>query len=229
MTSDAGDGGGGDVVDVDPTLLDTDLYGVLGLDAGASAEEITRAYRRLARDLHPDTSRGASSADHFAALTTAYEVLRDPGRRAAYDRARRSRPRDPQRRPGGGYAIRVQHIDADRAAGGGGPGRRRAPFGRRGDDVTITVPVSYAEAVLGAEIAVPSPDGQPVRVRVPPGTASGTVLRVRDHGAPTPQGRGELLATAEVHVPRHLDARQQDLVLRLARLDEPGLRDHLWP
>lgn len=215
------------MVDVDPPWPETDLYELLDVEPRASSDEITRAYRRQARSLHPDTSADGGTGDRFAALVAAYDVLRDPDRRAAYDRARSRRRAAPERRPGGGYTIDVQHVDGGRRAPTGSSGRPR-PFGRRGDDVTITVPISYAEAALGAEIAVPTPGGTPVRVRVPAGTTSGSVLRVRGRGVPTPRGRGDLLVTVEIDVPRHLDPHQREVIRRLADLDDPRLRDHLW-
>ena len=67
---------------------DRDPYSLLGVDRRASPADISRAYRRAARTTHPDTSPGDRlAAERFRALTTAYETLSDPGRRAAYDRA----------------------------------------------------------------------------------------------------------------------------------------------
>lgn len=81
-----------------------------------------------------------------------------------------------------------------------------ALFGRKGDHLTLTVPVSFAEAALGAEIAVPTLGGAPVTLRIAPGTPTGRVLRVRGRGAPTKgDGRGDLLVTVEVQVPTELD------------------------
>lgn len=75
-------------------------------------------------------------------------------------------------------------------------------FGRRGDALTITVPVTIAEATLGAEISVPTLQGLPVRMKVPAGTANGRVLRVRDKGVARPDGsHGDLLVTIEIAVP----------------------------
>jgi curved DNA-binding protein CbpA len=63
-----------------------DLYALLGLPRGATAREIRRAYRRLARQHHPDLNPGSDGSQRFAALATAYAILRDPARRARYDR-----------------------------------------------------------------------------------------------------------------------------------------------
>lgn len=78
-------------------------------------------------------------------------------------------------------------------------------FGRKGDHLTLTAPVSFDEAALGAEITVPTLGGAPVTLRIAPGTPSGRVLRVRGRGAPGKGGvRGDLLVTVEVQVPTEL-------------------------
>jgi molecular chaperone DnaJ len=79
-------------------------------------------------------------------------------------------------------------------------------FARKGDNLTITVPVRFDEAALGAEIRVPTLAGTPVTVRIPAGTPNGRVLRVRGRGVPKRDGsRGDLLVTVEVQVPSELD------------------------
>ena len=77
-------------------------------------------------------------------------------------------------------------------------------FGLDGRDLRATVPVTFAEATLGAQIEVPTLDGRSVRVKVPAGTPSGRTLRVRGHGVHAPQGTGDLLVTVQVVVPRRL-------------------------
>ena len=121
-----------------------------------------------------------------------------------------------------------------RIPGRGGPGRDGGPagdlfvhlqvgshplFGRQSANLTVTVPVTYPEAVLGAEVEVPTLDGPPVTVRVPAGTPSGRTLRVRGHGAPRPGGgRGDLLVTVEVAVPQRLSADERAAVEALAKV-----------
>jgi molecular chaperone DnaJ len=79
-------------------------------------------------------------------------------------------------------------------------------FGRDGDNLTVTVPVTYPEAVLGAEVKVPVLGGLPVTVKLPPGSANGRTMRVRGKGAPNKEGsRGDLLVTFEVAVPTSLN------------------------
>jgi molecular chaperone DnaJ len=86
-------------------------------------------------------------------------------------------------------------------------------FGRKGDNLTIGVPVSFDEAALGAEIKVPTLGGAPVTLKVPAGTPNGRTFRVRGKGARRSDGtNGDLLATVEVHVPAQLDATARQAV-----------------
>ena len=79
-------------------------------------------------------------------------------------------------------------------------------FGRKGDHLTLEVPVSFDELALGAELKIPTLGGAPVTLKVPPGTPNGRTFRIRGRGAPRADGtRGDLLATVEVHVPAVLD------------------------
>jgi molecular chaperone DnaJ len=76
-------------------------------------------------------------------------------------------------------------------------------FGRKGDNLTVTVPISFAEAALGGTVSVPTVDGA-VTLKVPAGTASGKTFRVRGKGVPAKKGPGDLLVTVEVKVPTNL-------------------------
>lgn len=100
-------------------------------------------------------------------------------------------------------------------------------FGRRGRDLTVTVPVTYPEAVLGAEVPVPTLEGAPVTVRIPPGTPSGRTFRVPGRGIRGQGGAGDLLATVELWVPEHVDGRERDAVQALASTMRRDPRAHL--
>jgi molecular chaperone DnaJ len=106
-----------------------------------------------------------------------------------------------------------------RIAGKGEPGEQGAPagdliltvavephpvFGREGDNLTVDLPVTFAEAALGATVAVPTLSGEPVKVRIAPGTPSGRVLRVKGRGVPRKDHPGDLLARVTVVVPQRL-------------------------
>lgn len=99
-------------------------------------------------------------------------------------------------------------------------------FGRKGADLTVAVPVTYAELVLGAAISVPTL-GDPVTVKVAAGTRSGQVLRVRGKGVPK-DPPGDLLVTVELHVPKELSKEQRKAVEALSRAEDgEALRKHL--
>jgi molecular chaperone DnaJ len=124
-----------------------------------------------------------------------------------------------------------------RLAGRGEPGPQGGPpgdlyvqvdvgahpfFGRRGDDLTVELPVSFPEAALGAQVKVPTLNG-PVTLKVPGGTPSGKTFRVKGKGAPRKGGHGDLLVTVRVDVPSKLSKDEKDLVkqLRDAQRESP--------
>ncbi|MFI9555874.1 molecular chaperone DnaJ [Nonomuraea endophytica] len=91
--------------------------------------------------------------------------------------------------------------------------KAHAVFGRTGDNLTITVPVTFTEAALGAEIKVPILKGLPVTLRIPAGTPNGRTFRVRGRGVTRKDGtKGDLLASVEVLVPETLDEKSRDLL-----------------
>jgi molecular chaperone DnaJ len=137
------------------------------------------------------------------------------------------RPRDVKVRiPAGvddGQRIRLK--------GRGGPGANGGPagdlyvvvhvapdriFGRKGRHLSVVVPVTFAEAALGTTVKVPTPEGAPVTIRVPAGTPSGKVLRVKGRGVETRKGTGDLLVTVEVQVPTELSDAQREAIEALA-------------
>jgi molecular chaperone DnaJ len=356
--------------------LDKDLYAVLGLKKSATASEIKKAYRKLARELHPDHNKNNPEAEaRFKEVSEAYHVLGDESRRKEYDegrelfgsggfrrgpgggfsapggmnfdfnfgpgggdgglgdilggifnRGRGSAPRrgadvetevtigfaeavdgvtvplrltseaacrscagtgakagtTPKLCPscsgsgnvsrnlggfamsepcpqchgrgmvvedpcpvchGSGRAMGTQTINARipagvsdgqriRLKGKGAPGERSGPagdlfvtvhvrphpvFGRRGEHLTVTVPVTFPEAALGADIKVPTLGGAPVTLKLPAGTANGRTIRVRGRGAARKDGtRGDLLVTIEVAVPQNLNAEARKALEALA-------------
>ncbi|MGW5556580.1 molecular chaperone DnaJ [Micromonospora sp. NPDC003944] len=129
-----------------------------------------------------------------------------------------------------------------RLAGRGEPGERGGPagdlfvqvkvrpdelFGRTGDDLTLTVPVTFAEAVLGTDLRVPTLDGA-VTLRVPPGTPSGRVLRARGKGVVRRDGQaGDLLVTLDVVVPARLSDEARTALESFAEQTPPAAREHL--
>jgi len=107
--------------------------------------------------------------------------------------------------------------------------RDHALFGRSGNDLTLRLPVTFAEAARGADVKVPTLDA-PVTVRIPPGTPSGKVMRVRGKGVAGDGGRkpGDLLVTVEVHVPGKLTEAQGDAIKALATVFDEDPRAALF-
>ncbi len=130
-----------------------------------------------------------------------------------------------------------------RLKGRGGPGSHGGPpgdlfvivrvaahplFQRKGNNLTITVPITFPEATLGADISVPTLDGASVTLRIPPGTRSGRTFRVKGKGVTTVKGTGDLLATVEVTVPSKLSsAERKALEAFQAASDGASPREHL--
>ena len=125
----------------------------------------------------------------------------------------------------------------------GGPGRNGGPagdlyvvthvgahpvFGRKGGDLTLVAPVTFPEAALGADIRVPTLDGDPVTLRIPAGTRSGRTFRVKGRGVPRSSGgAGDLLVTVEVAVPSRLSDAERRAVEELAAASAESPRAHL--
>ncbi|MFT3851893.1 MAG: DnaJ C-terminal domain-containing protein [Ilumatobacteraceae bacterium] len=134
-----------------------------------------------------------------------------------------------------------------RLKGRGGPGRNGGPvgdlyvecrvtpdriFGRDGDNLTVRVPITFAEAALGAVVEVPTLDGAAVKLRLKPGTQSGSRHRVRHKGVHTSRSRGsaqgDLIVTVDVQVPTDLTAEQRRAVESLAAATTGSPRDGLF-
>lgn len=99
-------------------------------------------------------------------------------------------------------------------------------FGRKGDNVTIDVPITFAEAALGTKLAVPTPRGNTRTIKVPAGTTSGRTFRIRNEGAPKKRsGNGDLLVTTKIQVPTNLSREQKKLIAELASYDDTEARD----
>ena len=125
----------------------------------------------------------------------------------------------------------------------GGPGRNSGPagdlfvvcqvrphpvFGRDGDNLTVRVPVSFAEAALGGEIEVPTLEGQQVVLRIKAGTQSGSRHRIKNRGIENGRSHGDLIVTVEIVVPRHLNDAERSAVEALAAANDAWPREALF-
>ncbi|XAS74763.1 DnaJ C-terminal domain-containing protein [Micrococcaceae bacterium Sec5.1] len=300
--------------------VEKDFYAILGVAKDASDADIKKAYRKLAREHHPDTNSGNAAAEKkFKDISEAYSVLSNPEDRQQYDAIRamggaRFAPGAGAgrggaganggfedlfgglfggggRQPSGAGGIPPEFADLFGGGfGGGQTGFQRAPqkgsdrtattsisfagsikgttvslresnghvidvkipagikdgqkvrqrgkgnvgpagngdliitvnvkphefFQRDGDNIRIHVPVTFAEAALGATIDVPTIDGDTVKVRVPAGTPSGRTLRVKGRGVKTSKATGDLLVTIDVAVPQNLNKEAEEAVKAFA-------------
>ena len=176
-----------------------DYYETLGVTRGADAEEVKRAYRKLARKYHPDVSKEKNAEDKFKDVQEAYEVLKDSEKRAAYDQLGRDYRSGQQFRPPPDWEQRFGHSGAHRFSelngfsdffsslfgGSGGPGGQAQP------EVGGQLEVSLEEAFAGTRRRVTiseSGRARQVDVQVPAGVTDGQTLRIGGNGA-----RGALL------------------------------------
>ena len=184
--------------------LEKDFYKTLGVTKGASADEIKKAYRKLARKYHPDANEGDAKAEaRFKEISEAYTVLSDEGRRKEYDEARSlfGGVRMPGSGTGGGYNFDL----GDLFGGTGGAGGRLGDllggvFGnrgggttstrarpRRGADVETETSLSFSDAINGATVSLRLTGEGPCQVCKGTGAKAGTVPRV----CPTCEGTGQ--------------------------------------
>jgi curved DNA-binding protein len=193
-----------------------DYYEALGVDRGASEDDIRRAYRKLARQYHPDVNKDPGAEDRFKEISEAYDVLRDPEKRERYDRlgANWKAGQDVSGASGfegfqgfGGDGVHVEFGGGDlgdmsdffeglfggraRRAGGGFGG---GSFSRRGSDHEAVLEISLEEAARGGRRRI-SLDGRDIEVTIPPGVRDGQRLRLAGEGGGGPGGgpAGDLL------------------------------------
>jgi len=170
-----------------------DYYKVLGVERGASEDEIKKAYRKLARKYHPDVSKEANAKEKFQEVSEAYETLRDKEKRAAYDSLGSGFRQGQDFRPppdwfdrfgGGGRAEDLHGVDLGElfeSMGLFGRAGRRSRRSFAGEDYEIPVRLTLEEAARGTERTVQL-DGGSFTARIPKGATDGLRLRLRAKG-----------------------------------------------
>jgi molecular chaperone DnaJ len=269
-------------------LYEKDYYQILGVTKSADGAAIKKQYRKLARELHPDKTKGDKKLeDRFKAVSEAYDILSDDKKRREYDDAReafKSGRVPPNMQGGQGFnggdftdmfgpggdifstlfgGARQRHgadlqtetsilfkdaiygtelnlrlqpqgsaamnittrvpagikdgakikIKGRGAPGAAGPGDLYVTvhvtphpiFSRKDENIHLTLPVTFAEAALGADIKLPTLEGDEVTVRIAPGTPSGRTLRVKGRGVKKGSTAGDLMITIDVRVPQRVE------------------------
>jgi DnaJ-class molecular chaperone len=190
-----------------------DYYEILGVDRDANKAEVKTAFRRLARELHPDVNDHDPEAEEkFKEAAEAYEVLSDPERRRAYDAYGHEGLRGAGGAPGGFGSV--EDIFQAFFNGSFGFEVRRGPM--RGQDLIHTVEISAIDAMLGAKIKVPSHEGER-EIELPAGTQPGSQFALRGHGMPGANGGppGDMVIAVQVVVPEQLSEEQRELAEKL--------------
>ena len=222
-----------------------DLYSQLGVARGASEADIKKAYRKLAKELHPDRNKdNPKAAERFSKVTSAYDILSDKDKRAQYDRGEIDEDGNPkapfgfgQGAGGGGFGgggFRAGPSGFDMGGEGadisdlfeglfGGAGRRGGfgGFGRqappqKGADVAYRLAVPFEDAAALKEQRVTLSGGKTIEIKLPKGVEEGTKIRLGGQGQPGPAGPGDAIMTISIQ-PHRFFRRDGDAV----RLDLP--------
>lgn len=224
-----------------------DYYKILGVDKNIPQKDIRSAYRKRAKQFHPDLHPNDPKAKaKFQALSEAFEVLNDPEKRAKYDKyGEQWRNADAYEQTGGfgggaaggGGGSPFEGFDFSSFGGGGGGfssffqdlfggGRRRSQgfstgqaYGRANPgQMEATVGIDMYTALLGGEVVIQLSTGQKLKLKVKPLTQGGTKVRLRGKGYDRGDGTfGDLIITYNVKLPDHLSDHQKELLEQMRR------------
>ena len=222
-----------------------DYYETIGVARSASQEEIKRAYRKLARKYHPDTNKTPEAEAKMKELNEAYEVLKDPDKRAKYDELGANYKAGQDFRPppgfdfnfggpgagGGGFRMDGGNFSDffemffGKSGAMGGGARARGHGGARaaappGADVEAEISITLEDAMRGGTrgIKLQAPDGvKSIDVKIPPGATSGSVIRLSGQGQPSPMGgpAGDLRLKVKIAPHPRFEVNDHDLVTDL--------------
>ena len=210
-----------------------DPYTTLGVSKTASADEVKKAFRRMAKKYHPDQSKDPKAKDRFAEVNQAYEIVGDETKRGQFDRGEidaEGKPRYQGFEGFGGGGRRAGPGGFDFSEAGASPfgrgfgsqqgtvdpsdffadlfgSRQRASAGRaapaKGEDVKASVTVTLHEAVHGGQARVTLPSGRMLEIKIPAGIEDGKQIRLKGQGQPSPGGGTPGDALISVQIAKH--------------------------
>ena len=195
----------------------TDPYTTLGVARGAGEADIKKAYRKLAKELHPDTNRdNPKAAERFSRVTAAYDLLGDKDKRARFDRGEIDGDGNPANpfagqggarsgfRPGqgGGFGgaagADIGDIFEGLFGGGAGGFGGRQPPRSKGSNVSYRLAVPFEDAAASRPQRITLSDGKTIDLKLPAGVESGTQIRVSGKGEAGPGGNGDAIIALEI-------------------------------
>ena len=215
-----------------------DYYKILGVDRNIPQKDVRAAYRKRAKQFHPDLHPNDPKAKaKFQALSEAFEVIGDPDKRAKYDKyGEQWRNAEAYENAGGFGGFQGGQGGGNPFGGGGfssffqdlfgGGGRRRSSGFNTGrtqsqrptGQMEATVGIDLYTALLGGEVVIQLSGGQKVKLKVKPLTQGGTKVRLRGKGYDRGDGTfGDLIITYNVKLPDHLTDRQKELIEQMRR------------
>ena len=211
-----------------------DPYSTLGVARGSSEADIKKAYRKLAKELHPDTNKDKAAAERFSRVTAAYDLLSDKDKRARFDRGEIDGDGNPAApfgfgggggggfNPGAGggadFGDIFEGLFGGRAGRSGFGGRAAPP--QKGANAAYRLAVSFEDAAAGRPQRITLGDGKTIDLKLPPGVENGTQMRLSGKGEPGPAGNGDAIVTIQIgshpFYRRDGDAVRLDLPVTLA-------------